>query len=307
MCSRSVSRLLQVLLLILIVNSTGIVFLSSETWAQANKAPTSTSWQHYPVYPADEDNPLIDAPTRNNNQGSPYEGPPGFNPDRKKQPPKQVKTGKWWQFWKPAEVIRPPDEEMVVEVGPREFSSSPEPVLRLPVALRNLEGQAVLPGMYLVETLARGLPAAKNPNDPPPLRSTPEWRDIAEAKPTAIRWVAPYPKEITLHLKRSGATYYSARLYQLPPALTPKEPVEALPEDENPHSEAINQGPHRSIQAQLSTDAEQLRFHYQVGSTHYESDWLATGKKYSLQQVEQEDHAWEIPSADFSKPAPYGY
>lgn len=199
-----------------------------------------TDWSQYATLD-DEQTPdsLIAAPNRDPNQPSPYQGPPGYNPDRPPTPKAKPKR-KWWEFWKlfmpQADPEPTPTEEQLLEVGPREFDASPEPLLRWPKRWRT--GQGLLsPGLYLLESNI-------NPN-----------------KET-------YHPELTI--KRGSTALWTVPLKQLRGGNEPQSPVTTIETKKDEKSKP----PHRSIRLEWSPDGQALRFHYQVGAAYYQSPWL---------------------------------
>lgn len=204
---------------------------------------------------ANQADTLLPPPTRETHQGSPYEGPPGYNPDRTPGPGKKVARKHWWQFWKKETIIKPPPEEKIVDVGPREFPAAKEPLLRWPMPWRSANG-LIKPGLYLIQV---------NPLGAGPAVTLPENdKALIAGKPSAYELRVMQGKQI---LFKTPVARVAAR--QAPPG-----PVEALPEDTNPHKEPINQGPAKAAAVELSPDKQQIKLWYQIGSARYESPWF---------------------------------
>jgi hypothetical protein len=203
------------------------------------------------IYEAIEgaNDPLLPPPHRKSNVGSPYEGPPGYNPDRVPGPGKKLGRKSKWKIWEPEQVVKPPPEEVVVNVGPREFPPSPEPLLRLSQRWRTEQGVLLLPGLYLLQSMALG-PAA-----------------------TAANGSKLPPKAIQLNVKQASRVLWQVPLALLSDKEAPQGPVETLEPTATEHKDELNKGPYRAIKTEFSPDGERLKLRYLLGGYVYESAW----------------------------------
>ncbi len=65
--------------------------------------------------------------------------------------PPEPETPSFWQKLNPFKKKEAPvDEEIIVEVGPREYDAKPGPLLRLPRAVRTADNRVIPPGFYLI-------------------------------------------------------------------------------------------------------------------------------------------------------------
>ena len=206
-----------------------------------------TDWSQYADL-QDEQSPesLIAAPTRDTNQASPYEGPPGYNPDKGPDPKPKPKR-KWWEFWKlfmtQADPEPTPTEEQLIDVGPREFDASPEPLLRWPRVWKTSNG-SLPPGMYLIRS------------------------NIKKAEPSY--------KPPQLEILRGSQILWTIPLQPLTGGSKPQSPVTMI----EPKKGEKAPSPHRSIRLFWSQDGRAVRFHYQVGPDYYQSPWMTQTIKY---------------------------
>lgn len=163
---------------------------------------------------------------------SPYSAPRGYRPPDPNQKPANAK--KWWQVWKADD---PPGQpvEKIVEVGPREYPSAPDPLLRLGFSLRQ-ERKVVPGGVYLVRL------------------SEPDG---------------------TMTLLRGSQTMLTLPMQKLAGSAAPQGPVEPLPEDKNRHKEEVNQGPYRNVTVQYDAGRLSITLLYQLGQSFYQSEPVA--------------------------------
>jgi hypothetical protein len=155
--------------------------------------------------------------------------------------PESANGGKqWWQVWKP-EPPPPVKADTYVPVGPREFPSSPDPLLRLGFNVRQ-GSKIVSGGVYLVHLAANDM--------------------AGTSSLTLLRGSVPM-LVVPSHKLTSSASG---------PMLGP---VEALPEAKNRHTEQINRGPYRTVSVSFDPGRRSVTLLYQVGSVFYQSEPLA--------------------------------
>ncbi len=82
----------------------------------------------------------------------PYFGPPGHLKNRPKPLPPMKKGLSGYLFGKREDPPPSVPESWIVNVGPRQYASSQEPLLRLDTTLSTAEGVTLYPGLYLVHT-----------------------------------------------------------------------------------------------------------------------------------------------------------
>ncbi len=82
----------------------------------------------------------------------PYFGPPGHLKNRPKPLPPVKKGLSGYLFGKREDPPPSVPESLIVNVGPRQYASSQEPLLRLDTPLTTSDGITLLPGVYLVHT-----------------------------------------------------------------------------------------------------------------------------------------------------------
>jgi hypothetical protein len=193
---------------------------------------------------------LMEPPQRKLNQASPYEGPPGYNPDKKNMPkPKKKPKQPWWNITRWLSPQADPEPlpvlEELVKVGPREFKASGEPLLRWPRSWRTETGTTLQPGLYLLQT------------------NVPE---------TLSQGVTSGTDALQLNLMRGNQVVLRVALSPVNIAAASQSPVEAIA----PKKGETPPPAFRSVRLEWSPNSREpaVRFHYEVGAQRYQSQWL---------------------------------
>jgi hypothetical protein len=164
----------------------------------------------------------------------PYFGPPGHQKNRPAplQPVENTLNGKL--FGKRQDPPPKVPESFIINVGPRDYPASKEPLLRLDVALVTDAGATLYPGLYLVHT--HGLQVAKDGS------------------------IQSAPTHMSLSYK--GTLCLTLPLQAVPN--TRKSPIEQLPSVSDAQAPPALQAPFRRAWI-LEESPDTVRLMYQVG------------------------------------------
>lgn len=236
--------------LILGSNTADFCWAEGDLWHDPNKNPSLQQG-------IDEVTPFLPPPQRQTGQPSPYEGPPGYNPDKPPNLPK-AKQKPWWKFWEPTPPPpKPVPVERITEIGPRQFAAYPDPLLRLPVGILTQSGY-VEAGVYILK-------ANIQPQKPVMLELYRAGRLITSLPASLGTSSTPVPKPVTFAEPQLPISQAEQLITK---SQTP--PVSKLQTTLNTANEAVQLK--KSVRVEGDGQGH-LRILYQEGPLLYQTNW----------------------------------
>lgn len=187
----------------------------------------------------------------------PYRGPRGYAGKPPPSPPPQQSFFKTLFTGPPPKPAPPPPETVHTQVGPRKPPASPEPLLRLPIAIQPKATASLLqPTVYLIRTQG--------------LQVHPQTQTILQL---------PH----TLQVFLAGQCVLTAPLKNLG---KPPSPIQPLAEVHPPKKNDTPYEVHRSVSTLLNQDDTLLKIRYEVGGFVLETPTFPTAQHPSLQVLQ---------------------